>query len=176
MENSYKMWPMLAGNENSNVRKDLVTEPILNLLRAKPVIRAEFLQFFEKCYIGESPLFLFAVLEFKGRPTIDEFAKAYDEYIKEGAPNQVNLSNQLRGPLDVFMAAHRSAVGNTEGTHNFPLPVPRTKLDACFAEILHLSNLAICGRAEVHAALKKFLEQNIVDKPVGGKLWATKGA
>jgi len=161
------MWPMQPSGD-----KFRITEPILKQLGAKPALRAEFIKFFELCYIDEIPLFLFAVSEFRGRPTLDEFAKVYNEYVKLGSPKQVNISDKRRVPLDVFMAAHKNAVGNTEGSHNFPLPVPRAKFDECFADMLNFANLSmIRDYPKVFAELEKFLQQNVIDKPIGGKLW-----
>src|SRR5262249_17619553 len=118
----------------------VITESLLQTIFWKPPIRDAFIKQSEPYHDEENAKFLFAVLEFRVKPTLDVFATIYEEYIKVGSQNQVNVSEALRQALVTFMEAQAKYVGQKDGEYHSPLPVPRNKLNDCFAEVLRLYN------------------------------------
>jgi hypothetical protein len=72
-------------------------------------MRPTILQFAQSEYSPENINFLLAVETYKESPSVDKAVQLYTDYIRAGAPTQVNLSAATRGEYDTANATFTAA-------------------------------------------------------------------
>ena len=97
---------------------------------ANPVTRNMLHELFVKAYFPENTNFLRAVERYKLAPTADKAVEIYNEYVKVGSTQEINISSFMRKKYDKAIATLQVNPNQVQGrgrANDLMLDVPQTR-------------------------------------------------